>query len=192
MEIHEIKMILKNEIDEERYNHTLRVVETAVKLAKTYKIDENKTEIAALLHDSAKYKDKETLLKKADEFGIILDIAQKNNYHLIHPYIGAKIASSKYNIVDQDILNAIKYHTTGRKNMSMLEKIIFMADFIEPNRNFEGIEDIRSLTFKDIDRSMILAMDNTLKYIINKGFLIHPSTIETRNSFILKESKNNI
>jgi len=72
----------------------------------------------------------------------------------------------------------------------MLEKIIFMADFIEPNRSFLGIDHIRDLAFKNIDKSMVLAMDNTLKYIIDRGFLIHPDTIETRNSLILKNENN--
>ncbi|MGO1370646.1 MAG: bis(5'-nucleosyl)-tetraphosphatase (symmetrical) YqeK [Senegalia sp. (in: firmicutes)] len=190
MEISKIKEILKNEIDEERYKHTIRVVDMAIKLAKTYNVDEKKAELAALLHDSAKYKDREVLLEKANEFDIILDVILKNNHHLIHPYLGAKIAELKYNIVDEDILNAIKYHTTGRCNMTMLEKIIFMADFIEPNRSFLGIDHIRDLAFKNIDKSMVLAMDNTLKYIIDRGFLIHPDTIETRNSLILKNENN--
>jgi len=189
MNIEEIKNILKEDIDKERYKHTIRVAETAIELAKNYKVDTEKAYIAALLHDSAKYKDKDTLLKKAQEFGIILDTVMKNNPHLIHPFLGAKLAEVKYNILDEDILNAIKYHTTGRKNMSILEKIIFIADYIEPGRDFEGIEKIRKISFKDIDLSIILAMDNTLKYIINKGWLIHPNTIETRNSLILKRNK---
>ncbi|WP_130806566.1 bis(5'-nucleosyl)-tetraphosphatase (symmetrical) YqeK [Senegalia massiliensis] len=189
MKIEKMKSILKKDIDKERYKHTIRVTETAIKLAKNYKVDTEKAHIAALLHDSAKYKDKDTLLKKSQEFGIILDAVMKNNPHLIHPFLGAELAKVKYNILDEDILNAIKYHTTGRKNMSMLEKIIFIADYIEPGRNFPGLEKIREISFEDIDLGIILAMDNTLKYIINKGWLIHPNTIETRNSLILKRNK---
>lgn len=190
MNIKEIKSILKTEIDEERYKHTLRVVKTAKELALVYKVDEYKIELAALLHDCAKYKDKEVLLKKAEDFGIILDIILKNNTHLIHSYLGAEIAKEKYNIIDEDILNAIKYHTTGRENMSIIEKIIFIADYIEPGRNFNGMENIIKLAFKDIDQAIIISMENTIKYVIDKGWLIHPNTITTRNNLILSSNEN--
>ncbi|MBS4537158.1 bis(5'-nucleosyl)-tetraphosphatase (symmetrical) YqeK [Clostridium sp. D2Q-11] len=189
MDIENIKKILIQEIDEERYNHTLRVVETAKKLALVYGVDDRRTEIAALLHDCAKYKDRKVLLKRAEEFGIILDIISRHNHHLIHSFLGAEIAKLKYNIVDDDILNAIKYHTIGREDMSILEKIIFIADYIEPGRNFEGINEIRELAFNDIDKAIIISMDNTIKYIIDKGWLVHPNTVNTRNNLILSRNK---
>ncbi|MBS4535852.1 bis(5'-nucleosyl)-tetraphosphatase (symmetrical) YqeK [Clostridium sp. D2Q-14] len=190
MDIENIKKELKLEIDKERYNHTLRVVDIAKRLALVYRIDEKKVELAALLHDCGKYKDIDVLLKKVEEFGIILDIISKNNHHLIHSHLGAEIAKKKYDIVDEDILNAIKYHTTGRRDMSILEKVIFIADYIEPERDFDGIEDIRKLAFEDIDEAIIVSMENTIKYIIDKGLLIHPNTISTRNSLILLRNKN--
>lgn len=180
---------LKKEIDEERFQHTMRVAEVSKKLAREYNVNIEKAEISALLHDCAKYKDKSILLKKAYEFGIILDNVFKDNTNIIHGLLGAEIAKSKYNVLDKDILNAIRYHTIGRKNMTILEKIIFISDYIEPDRNFEGIKKVRDLAEKDIDKAIILAIDKTIKYLIYKGETIHPNTIKTRNQLLMQIKK---
>lgn len=190
MDLEKMKRILIDQIEESRYKHTLRVVDTAKKLASNYNVDQYKVEVAALLHDCAKYKNKKVLLKKAEDFGIILDTILTHNHHLIHSYLGAEIAKEKYNVVDEDILNAIRYHTIGRENMSILEKIIFIADYIEPGRNFDGIEEVRELAYENIDEAIIISMEQTIKYIIDKGLLLHPNTINTRNSLILARKNN--
>ncbi len=177
---------IKEDIGIERYNHTLGVVKTAQKLAKKYGVDEGKAGIAALLHDCGKLKDERKLLKMADDFDIILDNVMKYNIQLIHGPLGAEMAKRIYNIYDEEILNAIYYHTTGRENMSLLEKIIYIADYIEPGRDFKGIDRVRKLVDVDLDKSLLCAMDGTLKYIIENGLLIHLDTVRARNSLKLK------
>lgn len=172
---------IKMDIGPERYNHSLGVMETSIKLAKVYGCDEGKARIAGFLHDCAKIRDKRNLLKMACDFDIILDNVMKYNIELIHGPLGAKIAEKVYHISDEEILSAIYYHTTGKENMSLLEKIVYIADYIEPNRNFNGVEELRDLAYIDIDRCLILAMDNTIKYVVDRGGLIHLNTIMARN-----------
>lgn len=174
------------EIGEKRFNHSIRVMETALGLAKIYDYNLEKTRTAALLHDCAKYTDKLYLLKLANDFDIILDDVMLHNYELIHGPLGAKIAEKEYGIIDVEILNAIRFHTTGRENMTLLDKIIYISDYIEPGRNFAGVDEVRALAFKSLDESILLAMDNTIKFLINKNNFIHLNTINARNYILQK------
>ncbi|WP_353096614.1 bis(5'-nucleosyl)-tetraphosphatase (symmetrical) YqeK [Tissierella praeacuta] len=180
---------LIEDIGERRYNHSVRVMEVAIELAKIYDADIEKVKIAAILHDSAKLMDETYLLKMASDFDIILDACMKYNYELIHGPLGAKIAKEKYGIEDTQILDAICYHTTGKENMSILDKIIYIADYIEPYRNFQGIEEVRKLAFEDLDKALILAMEKTITFLIEKNKLIHPDTIKARNYLIVHLNK---
>lgn len=172
------------DIGEKRYNHSVRVMETAIKLAEIYNADIEKAKIAGILHDCAKITDETNLLKRTNDFDIILDACMEYNHELIHGPLGAKIAKEEYGIKDKEILDAIYYHTIGRENMSILDKIIYIADYIEPKRNFSGVEEVRSLAFEDIDKSLILAMEKTIIFLIEKNKLIHPDTIKARNYLI--------
>lgn len=172
------------DIGEKRYNHSVRVMETAIKLAEIYNTDIEKAKVAGILHDCAKIADETNLLKRTNDFDIILDNCMEYNHELIHGPLGAKIAKEEYGIKDEEILDAIYYHTTGRENMSILDKIIYIADYIEPKRNFPGVEEVRSLAFEDIDKSLILAMEKTIIFLIEKNKLIHPDTIKARNYLI--------
>lgn len=185
--IEKIKQDLKQNISEDRYDHTLRVVLCCIKLAKVHGEDLEKTRIAALLHDSAKFPSKEKVFQMAKDLNLLDDDIYLYNKEIIHASLGAKLASIKYNIEDSDILNAIKYHTTGRSEMSLLEKIIFMGDYIEPSRRFHGIDVIRDLAFKDLDGAMLLALDTNLKFLLEKGKLISKDTIEARNYFLIEK-----
>lgn len=182
-----IKKRLVTSIGEKRYNHSIGVMETAANLANIYNYDVDKARVAGLLHDCAKFKDPLYLLKRVNDFGILLDNIMYVNKELIHGPLGAKIAEFEYNIKDSAILNAIAFHTTGRENMTLLEKIIYIADYIEPGRDLLGIDAIRNLATKDLDKSIRLSMDNTIKYLIDKHKLIHPDTLEARNYLLLKE-----
>lgn len=186
----DIKDQLIHNIGLDRYNHSLRVVEIAIKLAKIYGEDIERTEIAALLHDCGKYLDKISLLKKANNFDIILDSVMEANMELIHAPLGSKIAEVEYGIVNKEILNAIYYHTTGRENMTLLDKIIYIADYIEPSRTFYGIDEIRRLAYVDLDKSILKALDTTIIFLINKNKLIHLNTIEARN-YLIMDKRNN-
>ena len=180
---------LVESIGQERYDHSIRVMETAILLGKKYKIDIDKVSIAAILHDCAKFKDRTILLKMAGQFDIILDSVMEYNLELIHGPLGAKIAEVEYGIKDMEILEAIKYHTTARENMTTLDKIIYIADYIEPKRNFIGIENVRDMAFEDLDKSILLAINKTIIFLIETNKLIHPDTIKARNYLkILKET----
>ncbi|EOC99806.1 bis(5'-nucleosyl)-tetraphosphatase (symmetrical) YqeK [Caldisalinibacter kiritimatiensis] len=175
---------LKEIIGNKRYKHSVGVMETAKKLAKTYGCNVKKAELAGLLHDCGRIAENQDLLKIAIEFGIILDDVMKRSTNLIHGPLGAKIAQNEFGIKDMDILKAISYHTTGRENMSLLEKIVYLADYIEPGRDFSGVERIRELAYRDLDKAILLSMDNTIKYVVKNEWLLHIDTIKARN-FIL-------
>lgn len=179
----EIKLI--NNIGEERYLHSLRVLETATRLAKKYKVDINQAQTAAILHDCAKFKDRINLLKMASKFDIIIDNVMNHDMELIHGPLGAKIAELEYDVEDIEVINAIRYHTTGRENMTMLDKIIYISDYIEPRRNFKGVEKVRQLAFIDIDSSVLLAIEDTIRFLIEKGRVIHLDTINARNDLVI-------
>lgn len=179
---------LKKDIGEDRFIHSLGVMETSIELARIYNVDKEKAALAGLLHDCAKFSDKRIVLKMASDFGIILDNVMKYNDKLIHGPLGAEIARKFYYVTDDQVLNAIKYHTTGKENMNLLERIVFIADYIEPNRKFEGVEKIRELAFQDLNNSIINAIDNTIKYVIDGGNLLHLDTVKARN--YLKIEKN--
>lgn len=176
---------LIDNIGKERYLHSLRVLETATSLAKEYKMDVNKAQTAAILHDCAKFTDRTKLLKMASKFDIIIDNVMNHNIELIHGPLGAKIAELEYGVEDIEVINAIKYHTTGRENMTMLDKIIYISDYIEPRRNFKGVERVRELAFIDIDSSVLLAIEDTIRFLIEKGRVIHLDTINARNDLVI-------
>ncbi|NLN14459.1 MAG: HD domain-containing protein [Tissierellia bacterium] len=177
---------LRKDLGEDRLKHVLRVVDVARELARVHGVDIKKAETAALFHDCAKFQNKNNLLKSANDFDIILDDIMMRNTELIHGPLGAKIAETKYKIKDEDILKAIAYHTTGRKNMSKLEKLIYIADYIEPGRKFEGIERVRKLAFEDLDKSILLAMDQTIIFLIKNDKLISIDTLDARNHLLME------
>lgn len=182
------KNILDNlleDIGENRFHHTLRVIEESNKLAKVHNIDRDKAVLAALLHDCAKFEDEKKLLNMANDFDIMKNNMLMYNVHLIHAPLGAILAEYRYNVQDKDILDAIRYHTTGRKNMSQLEKLIYIADYIEPDRKFDGVERMRQLAYQDLDRSILLAMDESLIYLIKNNRIISKDTFEARNQLII-------
>ncbi len=174
---------IRERIGEKRFLHTIRVKDTAVKLAKIHDVDVEKAEIAGFLHDCAKIRDKKDLIKAAKENDLLLTKEMMKAPQIIHSYLGALFAREFYGIDDEDILNAITYHTTGRANMSDLEKIIFLADYIEPLRNFDGVERARELANKDLDAAMYFALNNTLKFLVERDNYIVVETVLARNYY---------
>ncbi|WP_392486610.1 bis(5'-nucleosyl)-tetraphosphatase (symmetrical) YqeK [Haloimpatiens sp. FM7315] len=181
---------LKDNLKEERFIHSIGVRDVAQKLASVY--DEsimNKARIAGLIHDCAKNLSDEKLLDLVKKEKFKLDEVTKNNLQLLHGFAGAIIAKNIMKVEDLDILNAIKCHTTGKENMSILEKIIYLSDFIEPSREFHGVDSIRELAFENLDEAVIKAFDSTINYVIAKKGLLHKDTIFARNYMILKKFK---
>lgn len=192
MDIEFLKNELKKVVSEKRYNHSIGVMNTAKELARIYGVNEKKVEVAAILHDYTKNFSKDELEKIAmkyfsDEVKDYIKITE-----ILHGYVSAKILKDKFNIEDEEIYNAIKYHTTGRKNMSLIEKIIYISDAIEPQRDYPGVEDIRKLVKKDLNKGILLEANNKIRYLINSNLTIHINTVEMRNDLnsIIKGEKN--
>ena len=183
--LEEIKEKLKKSIKPERYAHSINAMNTAVELAKHYGVDKRKAEIAGILHDCARDLDTEYIYVICKDAGMKVDEIKKRQPKLLHGPVGAYIARVDYGIKDEEVLEAIRVHTTGKENMEMLDKIIFISDYIEPGREFPGVDSIRELVFKDLDRAMVLAFDNTISHVLEKGELLHPDTVHARNYILI-------
>ncbi|MGL5328581.1 MAG: bis(5'-nucleosyl)-tetraphosphatase (symmetrical) YqeK [Peptostreptococcaceae bacterium] len=182
-----IKEKLNKMLPKRRVKHSLNVADCAMKLCEIYKYDKEKTYMAAMLHDCAKYLDKDEVNYYVKKHNIELDELERNNLALSHSVIGSYIAKYEFKIDDEDIIDAIKYHTTGKENMNLIEKIIYIADMIEEDRNFPGVEDLRRLTFEGLlDEALLKSFDNTIKFVIDNKQLIHPRTVSARNYLMKK------
>lgn len=171
---------LSEELDKKRYAHTLGVAYTAVSLAMAHGTDMYNAYLAGLLHDNAKCISSEKKRKLCKKYDIVLNEAEDKNPDLLHAKLGAIRAREKYHVEDRAVLEAIKYHTTGKPAMTELEKIIYIADYIEPNRKMlPGLPEIRATAFRDLNRAMVLILKNTLAYLREKGVFIDPMTLET-------------
>lgn len=191
MDIDAITEQLKGELDEARYQHSVNVMEASTALARHYGADGEKARLAGILHDCGKNYKGDVARYYIQRIGYQADPIEWTQTRLLHGIIGEHLAKTVYGVKDEDVLNAIRWHTTGRAGMSELEKIIFVADYIEPLRNFDGIEAIRAAAYENLDRCVVLCADSTIEYILKKGVLLHGRTVETRNfSLTLLKQKN--
>lgn len=160
---------VKDVMTKARYEHTLGVEFTAASLAMRYGVDIDKAEIAGLLHDCAKCIDDEDKFDDCKKYKIELTDVEKRNPFLIHSKLGAVYANKLYGIDDEEVISAIRFHTTGKPDMTLLEKIIFIADYIEPGRDkAPNLKEIRQMAFIDIDEAMYMILKDTLDYL-DKG-----------------------
>ncbi len=172
-----IRNSLKSSLNKERYQHTISVSYTAMCLAMKYEVDLQKAEVAGLLHDCAKCIPNEKKLKECFKHNIKMTEAELEKPDLLHAKLGAFIAMNVYHVDDKDIINAILKHTTGAPNMTMLEKIIFVADYIEPGRyKADNLQYLRKLAFEDIDNAIFIILKDTLEYLRKKGGSIDSMT----------------
>ncbi len=169
---------LKARLSEKRLRHTLNVAECAKHLAKKYGADEEKAYLAGLLHDITKEESLENQLKTAEKYGIILDELFLASPQLIHPITGALVARSLG--ADEEIVKAVHEHTLGSTNMSTLSKCVWLADLIEPSRDFTGVDKLRELAECNLNAAIIAAMNRTVKYLEKTGETIHPGLIKAR------------
>ena len=186
MTIDEMTSKLKNELLEKRFIHSIGVMEMAVKMAQHYGADVKKAQIAGLLHDCAKNLSKEELFEKCELYNIELDDVMRISHGLVHGLVGAEIAKREYGVDDEEIYDAIYYHTVGKPEMSLLTQIIYIADAIEENRVYDGVERIRTLAFENIDRALVSQIDSTIKSVLSKGGMLHTATVNTRNYYLRK------
>ena len=166
-----------------RYLHTMGTVLTAVELAGRYGADGERARLAALLHDCAKVAGR-LILEQAEEAGLILDASAAGMKGLLHAKVGAIYAKKLFGVDDAQVLNAIEYHSTGRAGMGLLEKIVYLADMIEPGREFPDVEALRRLAKADLDLAVIEAMRVSVQNVRERGKTLHPDTLEALDALI--------
>lgn len=176
-----LEAALAGQIRGERLAHTYRVLETARALGARYGADEARVAVAALLHDYAKAMKPDQLLALGRQYGVIVDPAEEAQPHLLHGPVAAALLAAQGLVTDPAVLDAIRYHTTGRAAMSLLEKIVWLADYIEPGRSFPGVEEIRTLAESDLDGALLQALDQTILYVIGRGWPLHLYSVQARN-----------
>ena len=176
----ELIRTLEQELSYKRFIHTLSVAGTASSLAMCYGADLEKAETAGLLHDCAKCLDLRKMQRVCEKAGLTVSSFEAESGSLLHSKAGSVLAAERYGITDPDMINAIRYHTTGRPGMSLLEKIIFVADYIEPGRfTAKNLPLIRKMAFSDIDEALMKILYDTLVYLNSTGFAVDPMTRKT-------------
>lgn len=175
-----IQHTLKKELDENRYQHTLGVMYTSASMAMRYDVDVQKALYAGLLHDCAKCIPGDKKIRLCEKYGLSVSEVEKENPSLLHAKLGACLAHKKYEIQDKEILQAIESHTTGRPAMSVLEKIVYIADYIEPGRkNLPNMADVRKLAFRDIDECLYRILKDSLVYLNSRNITVDLMTQKT-------------
>lgn len=169
-----VKELAKN-LKGEKFEHSLGVEETALKLAHRYGANMDQAGLAGLLHDYTKQMDNTALAKK---YGIPY-LTEKT----LHGHTAAALLKDRGYVTDEEVLNAIKWHTTGRAGMTMLEKIIYIADYMEPNRDFNGVERLRALAFQNIDEAVLLGLQMSIGHIVENKSLIDTDSVEAYNYY---------
>lgn len=164
-----------------RWEHTLRVVETAAILAERFDADKEKVDTASILHDYCKFWTAEELIFAIKQYKLPQDLLLYNQ-ELWHGPVASVVASKELGIEDQEILHAIFYHTTGRPNMSLVEKVVFLADYIEPARKFPGVDATRLLAQENLDDAIVLALKQMIQFLISSGQRVYPITYDTLHS----------
>lgn len=187
MTVDEMRRELQRRLKKSRFAHSVGVADTAVKLAKKFGADVDKAYIAGLLHDCAREFENNQLPEQAEKFGIKIGEVEKNVPLLLHAYIGAAMIGEVYEVDDAEIAQAIYRHTVGAKNMTALDKIIYFADMIEPNRNYPGVGKLRVLAEKStsLDAIILTALNESIAFVLQKNSLLHPDTVAARNFLLL-------
>ena len=181
---------IRSLLDDYRYNHSLCVATEAKRLCEKYGGDSEKAYVTGLLHDITKNFSKEEHLKIFESSAIILTELEKDSSKLWHAVSGAEFVRLNFNL-DDEIISAIKYHTTARADMPHFEKIIYLADYTSADRTYPDVDVMRKLVDEDLDLAMHYALKYTISDLVNKSLPIHPSTVEAYNDISLKIKKGN-
>ncbi len=187
MTVDEYKVILRQNLSEKRYFHSLCVAKEAKRLAEKFGGSPEKMYIAGLLHDITKNKTESEQLQLCDKFGIMLTATEKESPLIWHQITGAEYVKRELNIEDEDIISSIRYHTTGKPDMSLSEKIIFTADLISADRNYPDIEEIRAAADISLEECILKVLQFTIADIVTKGNPLHPDTLNAYNYLLLEK-----
>ena len=183
----EVYKIVKDELSEERFEHSKGVAKRCEEFARLNGVDVEKAKLIGIAHDIAKEIPKENRIRVATENGIELDEIEKENTSLIHAKLGAKICKERFGFSD-DMCKAIEAHTTAKKDMSILDKILYLSDCCEPTRNYEGASEIYEKGKEDLDEGYILALTRKIEYTILKRYKMHKDSIDAYNDFLDKRN----
>ena len=179
MDIEKAIEVVKFELNQSRFEHTLRVMETSEKLAERFHVPVEKAKLAAALHDYAKNWPADRL-KTYIQNHLPSELLE---YHveLWHGPVAADIMEKQFHVTDMEVLQAIRHHTTGRAKMTKVEMVVYLADYIEPGRSFPGLEEVRNASEKNLEYACWLTAKKTLQYLIGRNSIIHPDSIHAYN-----------
>ncbi|HZG78503.1 MAG TPA: bis(5'-nucleosyl)-tetraphosphatase (symmetrical) YqeK [Paenibacillus sp.] len=185
MTIEEAMSAVEREMPAKRWLHTLGVVDSAVALAERFGGDPEKARVAAVLHDVAKFwpvdRQREAIVEEGADAG--LDTLPYDK-ELWHSHAGAYVARRDFGLADEETLDAIRYHTSGRVGMTLLDKIVCLADYIEPGRDFPGVDRLRVLAETSLEQALVAGFDGTIRLLLDRGSRIYPLTVLARNDLI--------
>ena len=184
MKIENAIELVKEKLPEKRFKHSLRVAETAVKLAEIYDGDKDKAELAGVLHDYCKYDDLSTMYQTVRQYDLESDLLSYGG-EILHGPVCSAIMENDFDVKDEEVLLAIKYHTTGRQQMTKTEKLVFIADYIEPGRKTPGVEEIRDMAYNQgsLDKTIYEISKRTVLFLIQKDITVYGATIACLNYY---------
>jgi len=187
MTLNQMKDCIREKLTDKRYAHSIEVAKEAVRLAKIYKADPYKAEVAGLLHDIMKDTPNNDLYDYMEYRGVKLNPVEKNAPKLWHAIAGALYIEHDLGLKDDEILNAVRYHTTARADMSLLEKVLYLADFTSLDRDYDGVEQLRLSVSKDMETAMMEALRFTISDLCQNGNPIHENTVKAYNQLICEK-----
>ena len=176
---------LEKKLKHDRFVHTRGVAEVSVRLARLYGADELEAELAAWLHDCARVYPTGAFIEECVRRDIPVTSLDRRSPILLHAPLGVYLAKHIYGVENESVLDAIAYHTVGREEMTTLERIVYLADMIDPSRDYDGVELLRKLAEEDLARAMVAAFDQSIAHVIRCGGLLHPNTILARNELLM-------
>ena len=184
----ECEKIARKYLNSSRLRHSAGTAVEAAKLCKIYNADPEKGFFVGMVHDIAKDIDNTKIIATARKYGLELDKYMMKNPKIIHGPLGAKILQIDENVNDEEILRAVALHTVGSTDMSILDKIIYVADLTEVNRKYKGVRTIRQISYQDLDKALILTLNHTMMHVLKRGLAIHPDSLNAYNKLLIEET----
>ncbi len=183
----EFKLLIKERLKPDRYVHSVNVAKSAAYLAEKYGADKQKAYAAGLLHDVMKNASDFEQLSVIAKAGFEMTDCEKVNKKLWHSISGAAFVKAELGITDEDFVNSVRYHTTARRGMSLLEKIIYIADYISAERDYPDVDVMRALADKSLEEAMLYSLKYTISTLVGKNLVLHPDSVDAYNEIIMKE-----
>lgn len=186
MNLEDYEAVIRPLLSEKRYRHSLCVRDAAVLLARKYGADERKAAVAGILHDAMKDLPRQEQLARMERYGVVLTPLERSSPKLWHAMLGAAYLKNELRITDPEILNSVRFHTTGRADMTVLDKVLFVADFISADRDYPGVENMRAAARDSLEKAAVEGIVYTVCDLAGGHRPIHPDTIAAYNDMILK------